>query len=431
MPSAQYLNGTGLGVENGNNGAALEGVDQGMVSALYTGLFSPPSTNFTVTPQCSTGNCTWPSYQSLTICNTCTDITSKLKHTKVHITPANKVENPYDTDIYILPNGFSLTGVQPAPPGCGNNDIPSIAMMNITIIPGWVEQQIVPSIAFASNGSILMSVIAIGPSPGTVPSQPSYNLYEHPQAPPVAYECALQFCVADMSASFSNGLLTETVSSTWTDESLKGLGQTGAHEDVHLSPPFQPRKTFVIKNQAVLGTGPWLESWIIGNVTLKATIGDSDSYLANGKQFYSSDIMQAFYQSMNTSANGFGSAMDNLAGSMSLAIRQLPYQPAPEKGIAHSSISFFVVRWPWLILPLFLLGSSLVFVTAVIVETKRKGLMPWSNNILAILFHGLDRRPGERGFYDHQSSMEDDARDYVLEFQDHGKSGHLVASRRI
>jgi hypothetical protein len=430
MPTAQYMNGTGWGVENGNNGAALQGVDQSMVSALYTGLYSPPATNFTVTPQCSTGNCTWPSYQSLAFCNTCKNITSILNHTKVHITPANRVEDPYDTDVYTLPNGFSLTGVQPAPPSAENDDIPSIAMMNITISQGWIKQPIVPSIAFAGNGSVLMSVIAIGPSPGTVPSQPSYKLYEHPQSPPMAYECALQFCVADMSASFSNGLMNETVSSTWTDETLKGLGQTGAHEDVHLSPPYQPRKTFVIKNQAVMGTGPWLESWMVGNATLTATIGDSDSYLANGKQVYSSDIMQAFYQSMNESANGFGSAMDNLAGSMSLALRQLPYQPAPDKGFAYSSISYFFVNWFALIFPLVVLASSLVFFIAVIVETKRKGLVPWSNNILATLFHGLDQRPGGRSFHDYQSSMEDDAREYLLEFRDDGESGHLAATRR-
>jgi hypothetical protein len=429
MPIAQYINGTGWGVENGNNGAALPGVDQGMISALYTGLYSPPATKFTVTPQCSTGNCTWPSYQTLAFCNTCKDITSKLNHTKVHITPANKVEDPYDTDFYTLPNGFSLTGVQPAPASLGNDDIPSIAMMNITISEGWVSEPSVPSIAFASNGSILISVIAIGPSPGTVPSQPSYALHERPQSPPVAFECALQFCVADMSASFSNGLLSETISSTWTNENLKGLGQSGGHNDIHLNPPFQPRKTFLIKNQA-LETGSWLETWIVGNATLEATIGDSNSYLSNGKQIYSSDIMQAFYQSMNASANGLESAMDNLAHSMSLALRQLPYQPAPEKGIAHSSISFFVVRWPWLILPLVVLSLSLVFLIAVIVETKRKGLVPWSNNILATLFHGLGQQSGERALHDYQASMEEDAREYLLEFRIDGRGGHLVANNR-
>jgi hypothetical protein len=429
MPTAHYKNGTGWGVENGNNGAALLGIDQGMVSALYTGLYSPPATKFTPLPQCSTGNCTWPSYQSLAFYNTCTDITFKLNHTKAHITPANKVEDPYDTDFYTLPNGFSLTGVQPAPPSLGNDDILSIALMNITISEGWLEQPIVPSVAFANHGSTLISVIAIGPSPGTVPSQPSYDLHEHPQAPPVAFECALQFCVAEMSASFSNGMLSEMVSSTWTDESLKGLGQTGSHNDVHLSPPFKPRETFVIKNQA-LATGFWLKTWMVGNATLGATIGDSDSYLDHGKQIYSSDIMQAFYQSMNASANGLGSAMDNLARSMFLALRQLPYQLAPERGIVHLSVSFFVVGWPWLILPLVVLVSSLAFLTAVVVATKRKRLVPWSNNILATLFHGLDRWPGERALYDYQSAMEEDAREYLLEFRDDGESGHLVARSR-
>ncbi|KAF2429086.1 hypothetical protein EJ08DRAFT_671200 [Tothia fuscella] len=411
MPIAQYLNNTNFAPLNGFERGGNIAIDQGMVAALYRGLYSALNSKFTATAVCS-GNCTRSSYQTLAFCNTCVDITSKLKQPKIHITPENKVARAYDTDYYTLPNGFALTGVQPAPPSLGNNDIPSIGLLNAQF----------DLLHFHQATQLWMTVIAIGSAPGSIPAIPDTELNEKPQLPPVAMECALQFCVRKMSASFANGLLNETIKSTWIDKSLD-LNDIGNPEDssgVVLTPPFKPSKRFVLASEAIVGTGHWLGTGLAGNTTMGTTQSKLDDFLSAGSQQHSSDILQAIYQSMNSSTKG-----------MSLALSSSAYQPEPAVGIATSSTSHFVVRWAWLSLPLILLAASSIFLVVVIVETKKKGLMPWSNNILAVLFHGVGGGVEGRGVRDLQPLMEEHADDFMLEMRSDVDGGHLVASSRV
>lgn len=428
------MNGTGNAITSIEEGTGTGGVDNSMIPALYQGLFSNAKTNFSATARCSTGNCTWPLYQNLAICNTCADLTSQLKMNKVHVKPPNEVDDTYDTDFYTLPNGFGLTGVHRArTPNLPADD----ALLNITVnmqgtytIPADLGQPLRSSMAFSQNGSIFMTVFAVGASPGTIIPHPDTDFDENaPFGPPVAFECALQFCIKSMNASFVNGLLQEEVVSTWVDQTLNisqsqviviGPEDSG-RADLIFRPPSNPPRTFVVTQDALGGTGSWLASQLIGNVTMI-----TDRSLDSGLQGYSSDLMQAFYQAMNSSATGFQDTMDNLANSFSLALRNLPYQPAGIRGTAFSTTSHFTVTWPWLILPLVVLLASLVFLVAVMVETKRKGLVPWSNNILATMFHGFEQRPAGRPFRDYQHVMEDDAEQILLVFQEDGEGGHLV-----
>jgi hypothetical protein len=107
----------------------------------------------------------------------------------------------------------------------------------------------------------------------------------------------------------------------------------------------------------------------------------------------SSELIRAIYNAMNSSTTGFPDPIDNLASSLSLNLRTIPYQPPPIPGKAFYPTSHAVVTWQWLILPLFELIGSLIFLIAVMVETRKRGLMPWTNSVLAYFFHGLDERP--------------------------------------
>lgn len=427
MPFAQYMNITGFANQGGDHGGSSIGIDRDMISALYTGLYSPPNTTFTPTAQCETGNCTWSSYQSLGFCNTCVNISSELNRTKVHVIPPNKYEGPYDTEHYTLPNGFALTGVQPASVSEGSADFPFLGLLNVTTTTSFPFYS---SVAFKNNGSVWMTATAIGFSPGSVPSETDTELPDDLlQAPPVAFECALQFCIKNMSATFSSGFLNETISSIWINKTLQTsqYNIAGDQHSIILNPPFEPPRTFVIDNDAFVGTGQWLGSWVSGNVTMIVT---PNVHEVDGWQVYSSEIMQSFYQTMNSSTNGFQGAMDNLANSMSLALRNSAYQPDPVQGFAFLTTSYFIVRWAWLALPFAVLLSSSAFLIAVIVEIKKRGLVPWSNNILATLFHGLNEGITNRGWgiQDFQTTMEEDARNYLLEFRSDSEGGHLFAS---
>jgi hypothetical protein len=118
---------------------------------------------------------------------------------------------------------------------------------------------------------------------------------------------------------------------------------------------------------------------------------------------------------MNNSVTGFPDLMDNLANSLSLNLRTISYQPPGVKGKAFSSTRHAVVTWWWLALPIFELVTSLMLLITVIVETRRRGLVPWTNNILASLLHGLDERPAGMHI-ESQDDMKNEARSFLMEF---------------
>ncbi|KAL7897414.1 hypothetical protein HDV63DRAFT_368154 [Trichoderma sp. SZMC 28014] len=417
MPVAQFMKGVGSAplASGGTVPGTIEGVDSVLTSAPYVAFYSPPGTNFTATAHCSTGNCTWSSYQTLGFCNTCKNITSHLKRKRIRIVPDNLTDEAYYTDTYILPNGFGLTGIQP---GQMNNQVDfslanGILNVSTTVGGGW------NSVAFSNNGSILIDVLAVAPAPGTIPEQPGQtsrdlNMTGSIYAAPVAYECMLQFCVRTMNATFVNGTLQETVVSTWTNETQGIVAET----DYYVLRPPNSSDEFRISGLVKDGAVEWLDTLLIGN----AVSADLDS-LDSG---YSSDLMRMVRTAMNTTETGFSDLMDNLANSMSLSLRSAAYQPAPVSGDGYSPISHAVVTWEWLILPAFELVASLVFLVLVTLRTRKAGLIPWTNNILAIFYHGFDQRPGMSGVDDTESALEEESHGLLVQFQPREEGGRLA-----
>ena len=429
MPIAQYMNGSGwatLGAFGG--GGATSGVDTELLAAPYVALFSPAHTNFTATAHCSTNNCTWESYQTLGICSTCESLTSSLKMSKVHIVPDEQVDLAYDTDYYTLPNGFGLTGIQPVGMINQINVETNNAMLNITTsITGRYRSSmsdVWDSIAFAHNGSKLFSVFAVGPSPGTLPTQIDANYSGNMTggifAPPIAFECLLQLCIRNMRAQFVNGKLIETEVSRWTNQSQPSSDSSNNPEVTLRSP--NASTTFVATGEAMGGTSNWLSQLLVGN----ATSNRINSAWQVVTPDYSSALIQAIHKGMNRSTTAFPDLMDNLANSLSLNLRATPYQPSPVHGSAYCSASHATVTWEWLILPLFELIGSLVFLIAVVVETRKRDMVPWANNILAYFFHGLDERPLGKHLCETQDTMQAEARELMIEFQSDNRGCGLV-----
>lgn len=66
-----------------------------------------------------------------------------------------------------------------------------------------------------------------------------------------------------------------------------------------------------------------------------------------------------------------------------------------------------------------------MFLKAVMVGRSKSGLVPWSNNVLAYFFHGLDERP----LGQHVRESQDDIKDEAMEFQPHEDKSHLVVAK--
>ncbi|KAL2067487.1 hypothetical protein VTL71DRAFT_1912 [Oculimacula yallundae] len=164
--------------------------------------------------------------------------------------------------------------------------------------------------------------------------------------------------------------------------------------DTVLRPPGS-RDTFFATAVAVSETSDWLSSLLTVNATIAV-----NTNLINLDFISTSNggLVSPLVTAMNRSTTGFPDLMDSLARSLSYGLRTMAYQPPPVLGLAFSTTTRASVRRPWLILPLLLLAASLAVLVAVMVDTKRKGLIPWTNSILAVLFHGIENRPsGHQG----------------------------------
>jgi hypothetical protein len=339
----------------------------------------------------------------------------------------------------MLPNEFGLFGT-PAWNQSWIGRSYETAIVNITTIRtgSILDQQPEDyhnwtSIAFPNNGSKLLHVFGIGPTPGTIPREPDVNDTKADlaqfYAPPVAYECLLQFCVRNMNATFVNGTLHETEISTFVDQNQvtgKRPGPNDTAPPYTLQPPGAP-SDFIVEDLALGTTSRWLSDILRGSATHR----DGSLFnIQSSPPRVSSDIVQSVYLAMNKSRTGFPDLMDKLAQSLSLSLRDIPYQ-SKAPGTSFSVGNHAVVRWPWLILPGVELVVSLVFLVIVMLETRKAGLMPWTNNPLAYFFHGFDERPLCGNDFKTQSLMEREARGLMVQFRKHDEGGRLVVVDKV
>jgi hypothetical protein len=431
MPTAQFMNGSVTGIAPLGRLSWVEYFDTELLASPYAAFYQRTNGNMIATAHCGTGNCTWEPYLTLAVCNTCIDLSPQLKRTHID---ANKY-GFRGTDYYTLPNEFGLFGTPPWDKR-SSDPLYETAILNITTArTGSVLEEDYEayhnwtSIAFPNNGSKLLNIFAVGLSPGTIPKEPDANDTNAGQAQsyaaPVAYECLLQFCVRNLSAIFSNGTLRETEISTYIDQNW----QPGRRNGKNPGPPMviQPpgaQKSYVVEDAALGTTSHWLSEVLRGN----ATRYDGERFRSQSSPTKtSSDIVQSIYLAMNKSTTGFPNLIESLAQSLSISLRDISYQPQRDAvGKAFTIGNHAVVRWPWLILPAVELLASLVFLVAVMLETKKAGMVPWTNNPLAYFFHGFDQRPLRGNDYKTQRIMEKEARGLMVEFRKHEDGGRLV-----
>lgn len=307
-------------------------VDLSMKSAIYNGIFDEQQkAEFDITHSCPSGNCTWPTFSSLAICNKCVDISSHIRRT-CNETGCHQLS---------LPEGPSLSYSA----GQINSSVTNIS---------------------SSLGGIYASVVRFS-------SLIIRNINESDNI--LAVECSLWYCVQSYHTSVELGKLSQKVQSSWRNDSAR----LSDPSDLLYNPP-----------ESIINPSLDPTSYRVSSLAARA-LNSFTSEMVTGSgglhksgPAFSSDIIQALYR-----ADSLATRIANLATSMTNDIRSQSNDSCGSvSGTAWVPESYVQVRWWWFSYPLIIATLSLIFLISSVIETARCKLMVWKSNNLIILFLG-------------------------------------------
>lgn len=354
--------------------------------AVYSGIYE--STNIStpaassIQPICTTGNCTWPSYNSLAVCSRCQNISSLLTN---DLDPSTKVSSSDSGSIsWIHSSGYKTNGRN---------------AMNITTNA--------TSIAYPNlqNPIINLKSAVFDPNSG------GYNNINRPNVT----ECALWFCVNTYEAEMRNGNFTEKITRSWpTLADSRNMTQNTT------LPPVEPDGSSSMKmyepNATVDSLQPphlkeaylvdmktlhLLRDWI-GGLFQKDKDADMSRDAGTGER---GDLTQVLYDIQLGTSTGMTNMFESIATKMTDVVRKqqgaagqytsnatrLPGVLTPQaNGTAESLVVLVRVEWIWLSFSVVLVIASFLFLVATIVITSSKEIPSWKSSNLAVLAMGLD-----------------------------------------
>lgn len=190
VPISQYYDRYGAGGAYPRN--IDRNIEQSMTAAIYDGalIANLSATSAPVNPQCSTSNCTFPTYASLAITSECLDVSTLIKGNCVNVFTAECLTKAY------LPNGLSLQN---------EGVYKGVFAMSSTLPPN--------TRSFDSyHGKVAaFSVILYE----VIPTTSNEDLKIHNTTETFAYDCIFLFCAQTFDAIVSQGQFSETISQTY------------------------------------------------------------------------------------------------------------------------------------------------------------------------------------------------------------------------
>lgn len=310
-------------------------------------------------PVCSTGNCTFPTFSSISVCSDCTNVSS-------HIT---RDFDPLDNE-WQLPSGAST-------------DMSTLAM------------------AFPSNPTMMYRPV-VNQTIADFFYLSEYMLPNGSFSKPQAFECVMWMCVKTFSASMSGGVFHEQIISRWPEanESIPGFptlpsSSSGPSRNFSLHPPNDTAEYTI--DMATIAT---MKIWLLG-VLSGLSWSPGQNAVPTGSDV-SMDLGQAFYRAQQiskTALKSWNNATSELAGpanilakvadGMTVTIRNMAGPDSSVPGTANGVETFVQARWLWAILPIALVVLTLAFMGLTLFMSVHNGIPVWKSSSLAVLVHGL------------------------------------------
>jgi hypothetical protein len=377
---------------------------------------------------CPTSNCTWPEYETLAVCSSCSDVTKDLNLTfaclNTTIDWSANWTGPLKTDPYPIGQvcGYFLNYTSdtstnasdtPAPillsgyitQGAGSNSTPGEALL-VRNVPLTDFDTKFPYFGY---GSIRYKEIRNAILDGLIASAINGVEGVYRNETPVVHECVLSWCVQTIKSSYDWGRYTENITST----------HLNIASSEHYSWPWETFETeagpFLLYAQNITiqpsgtaradrGDTIFNTSYHLDNITAANTMTVFDDFfpsmytaadaLSSPLLRYKNYVDGPFTQEIDNNQwqlpNNITNHMERLALAMTNVMRSSDSRTMLP-GKAYNPENFVHVRWEWLTLPLGLLCISFVFLSATIaksaLEIDRVGV--YKTSAYATLLYGL------------------------------------------
>lgn len=344
-----------------------------MQGAIYRGLYSLP-----VSPpfQCASGSCEWPTFISLGTCSSCVNVTAESQRSCF----TTRGTGELDTEVlqndsrssyypmacnYTTPQRFNMWSNSSFLEGGGKNP-------DATVIDSIARSY---NMYNTSDDTIMTMAILRLPEDPTGLERPFGEIHE----------CRLYWCARRYPSV----------------RVIDGDLQTGDTDILSLK--FDGRRVGGYQRPVPYGTFKLQDSLVDNSFNETFTINLWD--LSTMSFFLATIFTIAETSTVQPGAQGicFGLAlrqaenttqlMERLADSMSDLIRSGD-NATQISGTMNQSVTFIHVNWVWLILPATLIISACALLALMIILTSKPDRVLWKSSSLALLFHGLDQKPG-------------------------------------
>ncbi|KAI8627981.1 hypothetical protein F5Y19DRAFT_439134 [Xylariaceae sp. FL1651] len=373
-------------------------------SAVYNGLFAEsgrPSASLAF--ECQTGNCTWNSFETLSVCYECVDLTPFIEQ-------------------YCAPDADQSNCGWQVRQGAKLNSSMEVFSMTSHI----------PTAHGDMPHSTIMKLIFMGTE--------AYNGTAG-ETKPWARQCTLSACLKTLESSVLNGVLDEKVAGSFVNNTVVDISNANSGQDYNVYVMGSNGSVYILSIDAMLSMRGWFSSLFAtgsairnaadfnrtitdNTVAVNLTVG-----ISSGETFFDSDIVTAFYWNYYEYANGLDMLMSDMATSMTVAFRSFS-GAVPVSGYSISVESYVHVRWGFAVLPGVVVASTALFLAAAIYRTKRTHTKLWKSSALAMLFHGLDDNIREQ--FGRGGSLNDkkrQAKNVKVQLDESGDSGSLLRAR--
>jgi hypothetical protein len=348
----------------------LASISTEMKGAILNGIYSSSKITINDTlPTCTTGNCTFPVYQSLAVCATTADVTPHLQN----MTTKEEMK-------WCLPGGFcASTNFS------GKLGQPSITTM-ATIASAVTQANNSAARASRPRSSLNYTSLAFANHPA--PIADFYLIYYNftksgpiVEQPWAAVEFTLDWCVPTFSTSVTNG----TATTSRLPDPFMAFDATHGYY-VRARPAGEDIAIFS-------DTHATLQRYL--NLTLSGS-----AYWSEQDSYTDSDAVQMLCSFFgiggqgtdlnSTLVDGIAALQDMLANTATSMTNYMRSRSNLDvvNGIAYVQQNVVRVRWAWIAAPIIFSAASLLFFVAVVVlcSIRRAGKPPlWKSSAVATL----------------------------------------------